>query len=342
MCTPKGARPASNRWLRVLCLIILEFPLEGGLAVDAGAALAIDVAAQGEAHIKAIRSLENDAGGNAHAVATIGLNGVFDGGTGEFSQLIAGATIVAEELMVPSNAGVGLPLSAVVAIQGLGIGNEAIAQLSAQGVVGRAFQIGADSAAVLVYAGTMGKAVVQCCEGTALYYAVLLGQGCTDIKAAAVAGPVTVSGDIVGRIAIADIKTTKAAHLLYAETGTAKDGPAVPVGGSVASVGTEVDALALNSAAAVLSGLMVDGCVVAMGEAVGKGALHSANNTTVVVGIAIATIVLVGVRAKGDDNVAPALIFRRFNSVWTKTANSTGHRGIHAHAAYIKGADSRN
>ena len=122
--------------------------------------MSINVAAQGEAHIEAIGSLEDDAGGDAHAVATVGLNGVFDGGTGEFSQLIAGTTIVAEELMVPSNAGVGLPLSAIVAIQGLGIGDEAIAQLCAQGVVGCAFQIGADSAAVLVYAGTMGKAVV--------------------------------------------------------------------------------------------------------------------------------------------------------------------------------------
>ena len=133
-----------------------------------------------------------------------------------------------------------------------------------------------------------------------------------------------------------------ASHLLYAETGTAKDGPAVPFGGSVAGVSTQIDALALNSAAAVLGGLMVDSCMVAMGEAVGKGALHSANNTTVVVGIAIATIVLVGVRAKGDDNVTPAVIFRRFNSGWTKATDSTGHRGIHAHAAYIKGADSRN
>ena len=105
---------------------------------------------------------------------------------------------------------------------------------------------------------------------------------------------------------------------------------------------TQVDALALNSAAAVLSGLMVDGRMVAMGEAVGKGALHSADDAAIVVGIAIATIVLVGVRAKGDDNVAPAVIFRRFNSVWTKTTDSTGHRSIHAHAAYIKGADSRN
>ena len=133
-----------------------------------------------------------------------------------------------------------------------------------------------------------------------------------------------------------------AAHLLYAETGTAKDGPVVPFGGSVAGVSTQVDALALNSAAAVLSGLMVQGRMVAMGETVGKGALHSADDAAIVVGVTVSAIVLVGVRAKGDDNVAPAVIFRRFNSVWTKTTDSTGHRSIHAHAAYIKGADSRN
>ena len=133
-----------------------------------------------------------------------------------------------------------------------------------------------------------------------------------------------------------------AAHLLYAEAGAAKDGPAVPFDGSIAGVSTQIDALALNSAAAVLSGLMVDGCVVAMGEAVGKGALHSADDAAVVVGVTVRAVVLVGVRAKGDDNVTPAVIFRRFNSGWTKTTDSTGHRSIHAHAAYIKGADSRN
>ena len=126
-----------------------------------------------------------------------------------------------------------------------------------------------------------------------------------------------------------------AAHLLYAETGTAKDGPAVPFDGSIAGVSTQIDALALNSATAVLSGLMVDGCVVAMGEAVGKGAFHSADNTAVMVGIAAAAVVLVGVRAKGDDNVAPAVIFRRFNSIWTKTTAFKRNRRIHAHAACI-------
>ena len=160
--------------------------------------MSINVAAEGEAHIEALGGFKDDAGGDAHAVATIGFDIVFYGSAGEFNQLIAGATIITEQLMVPSNAGVRLPLGAVVAIQGLGIGDEAIAQLSAQGVVGCAFQIGADSAAVFVYAGTMSKAVVQCCEGTTLHSAVLLGQSCAYIKAATVAGPVAVSGAIVG------------------------------------------------------------------------------------------------------------------------------------------------
>ena len=101
--------------------------------------MSINIAAEGEAHIEAIRSLEDDAAGDAHAVATIGFDIVFYGSAGEFNQLIAGATIITEQLMVPSNAGVRLPLGAVVAIQGLGIGDEAIAQLGAQGVVGCAF-----------------------------------------------------------------------------------------------------------------------------------------------------------------------------------------------------------
>ena len=161
--------------------------------------MSINIAAEGEAHIEAIRSLEDDAAGDAHAVATIGFDIVFYGSAGEFHQLIVGATIIAQKLMVPSYAGVSLPLGAVVAVQRLGIGDEAIAQLGAQGVVGCAFQIGTDSAAVLVNAGTMGKAVIQCCEGATLYNAVLLGQGCANIKATAVTGPVAVSGAIVGR-----------------------------------------------------------------------------------------------------------------------------------------------
>ena len=160
--------------------------------------MSINVAAEGEAHIEALGGFKDDAGGDAHAVATIGFDIVFYGSAGEFNQLIAGATIITEQLMVPSNAGVRLPLGAVVAIQGLGIGDEAIAQLGAQGVVGCAFQIGTDSAAALVNAGTMGKAVIQCCEGATLYNAVLLGQGCANIKATAVTGPVAVSGAIVG------------------------------------------------------------------------------------------------------------------------------------------------
>ena len=50
---------------------MLEFPLEIYFAIDAGAALTIDVAAKGEAHIEAVGSLKDDAGGDAHAVAAI-------------------------------------------------------------------------------------------------------------------------------------------------------------------------------------------------------------------------------------------------------------------------------
>ena len=85
--------------------------------------MSINVAAEGDAYVEAIGSLEDDAGGDAHAVATVGFDIVFNGSAGEFNQLIAGATIVVQELVVPSYAGVGLPLGAVVAIQGLGIGD---------------------------------------------------------------------------------------------------------------------------------------------------------------------------------------------------------------------------
>ena len=133
-----------------------------------------------------------------------------------------------------------------------------------------------------------------------------------------------------------------AAHLLYAETGTAKDGPAVPFDGSVAGVGTEVDDLALDGAAAVLSGLMVDSCVVAMGESVGKGALHSADNTAVMVGIAAAAVMLVGIASEGNDDIAPAIVLGRLNSIWTKAAAFKRNRRIHAHAACINQAGNRD
>ena len=93
--------------------------------------MSIDVAAEGETYVQALGGFKDDASGDAHAVATVGFDIVFNGSAGEVSQLIAGATIIAQKLVVPSNAGVGLPLSAVVAIQGLGIGDEAIAQLCA-------------------------------------------------------------------------------------------------------------------------------------------------------------------------------------------------------------------
>ena len=85
--------------------------------------MSINVAAEGDAYVEAIGGFEDDAAGDAHAVATIGFDIVFYGSAGEVSQLIAGATIIAQKLVVPRHAGVSLPLGAVVAIQGLGIGD---------------------------------------------------------------------------------------------------------------------------------------------------------------------------------------------------------------------------
>ena len=89
--------------------------------------MSINVAAQGEAHIEAIGSLEDDAGGDAHAVATVGFDIVFNGSAGEVGQLIAGATIIAQKLVVPRHAGVGLPVGAVVAVESFGLGSQTIA-----------------------------------------------------------------------------------------------------------------------------------------------------------------------------------------------------------------------
>ena len=152
----------------------LEFPLEVCFAIDGGAALAIHIAADGKGYVQTFRSFEGHACGDAHAVATIGVHGIANGDAGQVGELIAGATIVAQKLVVPSNVGVGLPLGAVIAIQCLGLGGQAIAQLGAQGVIGSAADFGADGATILVDAGTMGEAVIQGCEGTAFHDAVLL------------------------------------------------------------------------------------------------------------------------------------------------------------------------
>ena len=312
----------------------LEFPLEVYFAVDAGAALAIDIAAEGEAYVEAIRSLKDDACSDAHAVATIGFDIVFNGGAGEVRQLIVGATVITKELVIPCHAGVSLPLSAVVAIQRLRIGDQTIAQLGAQGVIGCAFQIGADSTAVLVYTGTMSKAVVQCREGTALHSAVFLGQGCADIEAATVTGPVAISGAKVATATIAwDENCAMAAHLLHADTGAAEYGPTIPIGRSIAGVGTQIDALALDAAAAVFGGLMINSCMIAMGKTIGEGTLHSTDNAAIVIGVAIAAVMLVSVGAEGYYNVAPAVILRRFVPCRSKTSGPASNRNIKAKAA---------
>ena len=102
--------------------MLLEFPLEVNLAINAGAALAIDVAAKGEAHIEAVRSFEGHAGGDAHAVATIGFGFVGYSYARKVGELVASAAIIAQELVVPCYAGMGLPFSAVVAVQGFRLG----------------------------------------------------------------------------------------------------------------------------------------------------------------------------------------------------------------------------
>ena len=78
--------------------------------------MSIDVAAEGEAYVEALGCFEGDAGGEGEAIAAIGFSFVGNGDAGEVGQLVGSCAIVAEELVVPSNGGVGLPLGAVVAI----------------------------------------------------------------------------------------------------------------------------------------------------------------------------------------------------------------------------------
>ena len=89
--------------------------------------MSINVAAEGETYVQAIGSLEDDAGGDAHAVAAIGFGFVSDRYAGEVGQLVGGAAVFAEELVVPSYAGVGLPVGAVVAVESFGLGSQTIA-----------------------------------------------------------------------------------------------------------------------------------------------------------------------------------------------------------------------
>ena len=89
--------------------------------------MSIDVAAEGDAYVEAIGSLEDDAGGDAHAITAIGFGFVGDSYAGEVGELVAGAAVVAQELVVPSYAGVGLPVGAVVAVESFGLGSQTIA-----------------------------------------------------------------------------------------------------------------------------------------------------------------------------------------------------------------------
>ena len=58
--------------------------------------MAVDVAAEGEAHVEVLRCFEGDTGGDGHAVATIGFDCVGNGGAWQVGQLVSGFAIVAE------------------------------------------------------------------------------------------------------------------------------------------------------------------------------------------------------------------------------------------------------
>lgn len=102
-------------------MIMLELPLQIYFSVYGGAAAAIDVAAEGEAYVQAFGCFEGDAGGDGEAVAAIGFSFVGNGCAGKIGQLVGGVAVVTEELVIPSDGGVGLPLGAVVAIESLGL-----------------------------------------------------------------------------------------------------------------------------------------------------------------------------------------------------------------------------
>ena len=302
--------------------------------------MSINVAAEGEAHIEALGGFKDDAGGDAHAVSTIGFHVVFDGFAGEFHQLIGGGAIVIQELVVPSNGGMGLPLSAVVAVQWFGLGNETIAQLGTQGVVGCAIQVRSVRGAGFGGAGTMDEAVIKGCEGATDEDAMFLSQGGAQIQAAAEAGPIAVNTACVKATSTEDGNVAMAAHLLHTEAGAAKDGPAVPISGGVAGLGTKVQAFALHGAAGIAGALVVQGGMVAMGQAVGKGALYGTDDAAVMVGVAIAAIVLVGVTAEGHDDVAPRVVFGSGLGSRTKTAAEAGRRNVGTHAAHVHEASN--
>ena len=89
--------------------------------------MSINVAAEGETYVQALGGFKDDASGEGEAVAAIVFSGVGNGDAGEVGQLVASATVVAQELVVPSYADVGLPVGAVVAVESFGLGSQTIA-----------------------------------------------------------------------------------------------------------------------------------------------------------------------------------------------------------------------
>ena len=78
--------------------------------------MSINVAAEGETYVQALGGFKDDASGEGEAVAAIVFSGVGNGDAGEVGELVAGAAVVAQELVVPRHAGVSLPFGTVVAM----------------------------------------------------------------------------------------------------------------------------------------------------------------------------------------------------------------------------------
>ena len=134
--------------------------------------------------------------------------------------------------------------------------------------------------------------------------------------------------------------------MLKSEAGAAKYGPTVPICGGVGGLGAEVEPLTLDAAASFTGALMVQRCMVAMGEAVVQGALHGTDNTAIVVGKATHAIVLVGISTKGHHDIAPSVIFRCFihsrpapaagDGCWDVIAKAAQHVEIVQHAVGVE------
>ena len=104
----------------------------------------------------------------------------------------------------------------------------------------------------------------------------------------------------------------------------------------------QVEAFALNGATAVLGALMVEGCMVAMGQAIIQGALNGTDKAAVMIGVALAAIMLVGIACEGHHNIAPSIGPGRGVHSWAKAATDDWFRNVSAEAAKTAYATYRN